>query len=129
MPDERSASVLQTQGNHSARIKNLEDHKKEAVDPAITQLHLLTENNRTTTELLKEISDDLKKMREKQITCIAERAQAAKLDTSGLNKLQKVGVWTVILAFIGSVFSGAAVALYKVMQHMIDSVANGHAPH
>ena len=120
------SDILKTQGEHGADIQQLKLDKKALFDihngivaPAITQLEVLSSNNQTTTALLKEVSDQVKGISDKQLACEVSRKTADQIDTSHMSKLQKVSVWTVIIGFVFSAVSGAMVFLYQAAKYMI----------
>ena len=119
------SDIIKTQGEHGAEINQLKLDKKALFDlhntvtvPAVAQLQTLSVNNRETTQLLKDISKEVKGISDK-----AARNAAASIDTTNMSKLQKVSVWTVILGFVGTVLLGAAGFAYKAVQFMIKSAA------
>jgi oligoribonuclease NrnB/cAMP/cGMP phosphodiesterase (DHH superfamily) len=120
------AEILKEQGAHEARLKQLEKDKtllfemhNTIVVPAVSELRVLSQNNRTTTELLKEVSSEVRTIHDKHVTCEAERQTLKSIDVSNMSRVQKVSVWTVILGFMGSVLTGSVVLGYKAVLYIV----------
>jgi len=118
-----STTFVKTQGEHGARLDQLEKDKTAIFDihnklvaPAIADIKVISQNVKDTSEILASLKKDVKEYREEQIRCQAARDEAARAESKGMNTTQKVGVWVGIITGICTFLAGVGVGVYKLLK-------------